>query len=562
MGEAGPVSGNLFELLIRFDPAGLHDAARKWRDLSTGAQSAENRHRSQVNGPLRQAKWEGADAQKAFYTLGRTEQILEILRVEAAAVALTLDTVAERMYQAQTNLKNAVHRAEEQGLSVGADGTVNLPPLGEGERNDPDAASSPERKALTTLRGDVQERINKALADAQQASDQGDRALGRLDAGILTRPRVFGSAAETAADVRDVAKDLGLADPYVPDNKDPKTSADWWKALTPEQQSTYLALYPERIGQLDGLPATVRDEANRLVLDQQLDALKAGSPRGSDMTAGEYNAREQTLMKLKEQLDQHDTAVEDKRVFLLGLDAKAYGGDGKAIVAMGNPDTADHTAVLVPGTGTTIDSTGGQLTRVNDLQEAAKQASKGTNQKVSVISWLGYDAPEVPVVQAPNLSVAWDSRAKDGAEALRQFTQGTRVAQGDHPSHLSVFGHSYGTTLVGAAAAGGEGLGADEIVAVASPGLTVDRADQLHIDPSHFWTGRAADDNIDKVAGYSLGADPVDDEFGGQRFEVDTSGHSGYWDDGSTSLDNQGRIIVGKPPTTLPRLTVNPLGPL
>ncbi|MET8703786.1 alpha/beta hydrolase [Kitasatospora sp. NPDC004723] len=555
-------SSNLFELLMRFDPTSLHDAAKAWRDLSNGAQSAENRHRSQVNGPLRQAKWEGEDAQKAFYALGRNEQILEILRVESGAVVLTLDTVAERMYQAQTNLKNAVHRAEEWGLTVGADGTVNLPPLGEGERNDPDAASSSERRALTTLRGDVQERINKALADAKQASEQGDRALGRLDASILTRPRVFGSAAETASDVREVAKDLGLADPYVPDNKDPQKSADWWKSLTPEQQSTYVALYPDRIGQLDGLPAEARDEANRLVLDQQLDELKAGNARGSGLTADEYNAREQTLMKLKDQLDQHDNAAEDKRVFLLGLDATAYGGDGKVIVAMGNPDTADHTAVLVPGTGTTIGSTGGQLGRASDLQEAAKNASKGTNQKVSVISWLGYDAPEVPVVQEQNLSVAWDSRAKDGAEALRQFTHGTRVAQGDHPSHLSVFGHSYGTTLVGAAAAGGQGLGADEIVAVASPGMTVDRAYKLQVDPNHFWTGRAEDDRIAWVSGYSLGFDPIRGEFGGQQFEVDTSGHSGYWDDGSKSVDNQGRIMVGKKPTILPRLTANPPGPL
>ncbi|MFJ4091248.1 alpha/beta hydrolase [Kitasatospora sp. NPDC089913] len=210
----------------------------------------------------------------------------------------------------------------------------------------------------------------------------------------------------------------------------------------------------------------------------------------------------------------------------------------------------------------TIDSTGGQPTRANDLQEAAKGAAKGTDRKVSVISWLGYDAPEVPVVQAPNLAVGSTSRATDGAEALRQFTQGTRAAQGDHPSHLSVFGHSYGTTLVGAAAASGAGLGADEIVAVASPGMTVERADQLHIDPSHFWTGRAADDNIALAAGLTLGEDPIKDNFGGQRFVVDTSGHSGYWDDGSHSLANQGRIIVGKPPGTVPRTAVTSPGPL
>lgn len=97
------------------------------------------------------------------------------MRVESATVALTLDTVADRMYQAQTNLKNAVHRAEEWGLTVGADGVVNLPPLSKGEQNDPEARAGQERKALADLCTQAQERINKALADAKEASDKGPR---------------------------------------------------------------------------------------------------------------------------------------------------------------------------------------------------------------------------------------------------------------------------------------------------------------------------------------------------------------------------------------------------
>ncbi|GAB7188077.1 hypothetical protein ATKI12_7908 [Kitasatospora sp. Ki12] len=549
----------MYELLLAFNPAGMHDAAKAWRDLSNGAQSADNRHRSQVNGPLRQAKWEGGDAESAFYALGRTEQILEIVRVESAAVALTLDTVADRIHQAQTNLQNAVHRAEEWGLTVGPDGTVNMPPLGKGEQNDPEARDDPERKALATLRGNVQDWINKALTDAKEASDKGDLALSRLDADILTRPRVFGSTAETATDVKDVAKDLGLADPYVPDNKDPQKSADWWKSLTPEQQSSYLALYPDRIGGLDGLPATVRDEANRLVLDQQLDAMKAGNARGSGMTSEDYNKTEQALMELKKRLDRQDGAPEEKQLFLLGLDPKAYDHDGRAIIAMGNPDTADHTAVMVPGTGTTLASMPGQIERINALQRASMQTAPGA--KVSVISWLGYDAPEIPVMEAPNVAVAGTTRAEDGAEALRQFTKGVRVAQGDHHTHLTVDSHSYGTTVVGAAAAGGEGLGADDIIAMASPGMTVQRADQLHIEPNHFWTGRADDDNIALATGLTLGGDPMMDMFGGNNIQVDTSGHSGYWNGQDTSqgqpdsqsLLNQARIIVEGQPTTVPK---------
>lgn len=114
---------NDFDLLLHFNPAGLHEAAKAWRGLANGARSAENRHRSQVNGPLRQAKWEGSDADYAFSTMVRTEQILEVVRVESAAAALALDTVADRISQAQTNLKNAVRRAEEWGLTVSSEGT-------------------------------------------------------------------------------------------------------------------------------------------------------------------------------------------------------------------------------------------------------------------------------------------------------------------------------------------------------------------------------------------------------------------------------------------------------
>ncbi|WP_254898438.1 hypothetical protein [Kitasatospora sp. NA04385] len=44
-----------------------------------------------------------------------------------------------------------------------------------------------------------------------------------------------GAASETAKDVQDVAENLGLAAPCIPENKDTEQSAEWWKSLTPEQ---------------------------------------------------------------------------------------------------------------------------------------------------------------------------------------------------------------------------------------------------------------------------------------------------------------------------------------
>ncbi|QKW23964.1 hypothetical protein HUT16_37145 [Kitasatospora sp. NA04385] len=528
-----------FALLQRFDPAGLRETARSWRRLAAAAEDADSRHRHQVNGPLR-GHWQGKDADSAFYTMESTEQKLEIVRVEAESVALVLDTTADRMDQARTNLSNALQRADEWNLPVTDDGAVGLPEQAAPDRHDPDARE--ERHNQVQLRDQVQDRINAALAAAREASDQGARALGRLSADILTQPRVFGAAGESAKDVRDVAEDLGLAAPYIPENKDPAQSAQWWKSLTPEQQQSYIALHPEEIGRLDGLPSTVRDQANRIVLEQQLDALKAGDARGSGMTADEYNQRETNLRVLKEKLDQRDGADEQHQLLLLGLDAE---GDGKAIVSTGNPDTATHTAVLVPGTGTTMKEMPGQIDRIDRLQNATAKELKGTDQTVAVVSWLGYDAPEV------NASVMTPGRAEDGAEDMRRFTDGLRVSEGDHRSHLTVIGHSYGTTAVGAAAAGGRGLQADDIVAIASPGMTTAWASDLHIDPNHFWAGTAADDNIRRVTDLTLGPDPTRGGFGGQTLNIDTSGHSGYWDPDSRSLANQGKIIAGLPPDTV-----------
>jgi hypothetical protein len=38
---------------------------------------------------------------------------------------------------------------------------------------------------------------------------------------------------------------------------------------------------------------------------------------------------------------------------------------------------------------------------------------------------------------------------------------------------------------------------------------------------------------------------PSDESFGAHRMNVDTSGHSGYWDEDSLSLKNQASVVVG-----------------
>ncbi|MFD8694314.1 alpha/beta hydrolase [Kitasatospora purpeofusca] len=535
---------SLYQLLLRFDPHGLHDAASGWTALGHAVESTGQRHRGQVAGPLA-GNWEGEDAKAAVSFMGKTEQQLNIVKMEAGTAALVLNTVADRMHQAQTNLVNAVNRAVDAGLNVSADGVVGLPPVGEGERNDPEAQRA--RQQLGWDMKAFQGRIDAALKDAQAASDQGNAALGRLSSGALDPARANGALAGAKNASAAAMQDLGLVDPYIPDGKDPEQSAAWWKGLTPEQQDAYLALHPDRVGKLDGLPATVRDEANRLVLDEKLDTYRTGKPGDFGIDEDEYRSRIKAMEEIRRKLTASDGNPEKHQMFLLGIDPDAH--NGRAIVSTGNPDKAQHTAIFVPGTGTVLAGVPGQMDHVRRLQKAAEGERNGD---VAVVSWLGYETPNWL-----NGSVAETDRGDAGAPLLRDFTKGLRVAEGDNGvcSHLTLMGHSYGTYVVGAAARDG-GANADDIIALGSPGMGVDRASELNIDPKHVWVGTAKDDFIQTATGTVFGEGPQYGVFGAQHIKVDTSGHGGYWNMGpggaSETLVNQGRIIAGRPPTLAP----------
>lgn len=172
-----------------------------------------------------------------------------------------------------------------------------------------------------------------------------------------------------------------------------------------------------------------------------------------------------------------------QRPYVLRIDDA---GAGRAIVAMGNPDTAQHVATYVPGTGSELSKIGGDMDRADRMVDAARQAGA---RSMSVITWLGYDAP--PTL----LDAASESYADHGKHALDSFQDGLRESHQRAPSHNTVVGHSYGTALVGHAARD-EHLAVDNVVLVASPGVGVDHASQLHIPPDHVYSTTAANDLI------------------------------------------------------------------
>ncbi|REK84527.1 hypothetical protein DY245_43000 [Streptomyces inhibens] len=538
--------------LLRQDFSDSEAAEKAWHQLSTAMDELDARHRSKVSGPLH-AHWKGDDADAALNYLENLESRFGVVRTEAMAISEALGIARAKMMLAQERLRSGVRELEADHFTVDDEGRV-WPPEGS---EDPTAdVTQQERNDQLAKLDYYQSEINDAVGKARKASDEGAKALYELTGEIL-QGNIDDAAGEARDDVKQASKDMHteLGKPYPP--HDPKDAAEWWKNLPESQREAYAALHPEIIGRTDGLPSTVRDDANRLALEQELSAMENYEYHDKYST-DEYNKRLNNMLTLQRELDKRDGAEGHKKLYVLNYDSA---GDGKAVIAMGNPDTADNVGVQVPGTATTMESTDGQLGRLSKLQRSAENADPSA--KTSMVYWLGYDAPEIPVSEAGNVDVAGKGRAESAGPDLRNFTHGLRAShEGGDRANMTVLGHSYGTTVVGIAASKNGGLDADNICVVGSPGMGVDHAKDLNIDPDRFYTGVAEDDPIRNAADMSLGTTPNKSDFGGTRFKVDTHGHSGYWNDRSDSLDNQGKVIAGQHPSKRQDKPVTPVVPV
>lgn len=212
--------------------------------------------------------------------------------------------------------------------------------------------------------------------------------------------------------------------------------------------------------------------------------------------------------------------------YLLGFDPTGL-GDGKVILANGNPDTADHVGVWVPGTKASLESVEGDLGRVERLW--AQSHRLNPDQNVSTVLWLDYNVPDNVFPQATR-----GEYAAEGGPRLHDFLQGNGVAQqADDGSraHTTVVGHSYGSTVVGVSAQSGswdDPQAADDYVFAGSPGVQADRAADLGAGADHVWAmGAPWDDQIVRQGGRFMGLGdngiiPTDESFGGKIMTSDS----------------------------------------
>jgi hypothetical protein len=203
---------------------------------------------------------------------------------------------------------------------------------------------------------------------------------------------------------------------------------------------------------------------------------------------------------------------------------------------------------LVPGSGQDLAAFQGANNKSMSMYNAAIQADQTLNGHLAVTTWMGYDRPDP---------------ARNGAGALDSYLSGVQASHQGPASIDTVVGHSYGSTLVGAAASGGHHLPVENIIGVGSPGMLVSNASDLSLDPGgQVYAARAENDIIKAAVGTVLGPDPTWNGFGAVDIQASpgptwgppaleipsVDAHSSYWDNGNPALADMGAIIAGKPP--------------
>ena len=502
------------------------------------------------SGPAAEAAWQRAAVLRAEVSNGEppSRRIGQALREHAD----TLRTLQESVRQISASAAGAGLRVD---LSAG---TVTAPP---------------EMYAATTRPDLVAQTVSGYVGQFQSVLDQAadlDARTANLININRPDPRTgFGSLSLAPVSEQTLRDQAG---------RTPEQVKAWWETLTPEQQEQAIADYPQLVGWLDGVPASDRDTANRISLDRDLanlhsrDTTLAGREaylksmadqgRIAEVYPDAGNPVGSMFVELQKIEDERKAIAADmvgpndilkrmndpnqRPVFLLGYDPA---DDGKAIVAVGNPDTADNVVTYVPGTMADLNGVNGDIHRADIMANDA--AELAPDKQTSAILWLGYDAPD----WFNNAGSA--SYAEGAATDLQGFESGLRAThEGADPAHNTIIGHSYGTTTVGYAARDGH-LAVDDVIFVGSPGVGVNSASDLHIDggAGNVWASTAANDVI-RLTGIDdnmrFGENPAGEGFGGRVFtSADGSfspvaTHSEYWDQGNPSRSNIALIVTGQ----------------
>lgn len=501
------------------------------------------------------AGWTGPAAAAAAV---EHERLCEQLRRIVAGGFAAARGIAEASDRAEAVLR-ALTEAEElakfHSFLVSYDGQLTEPC--------PVVVPADQAAAVAAERAAVKAEVIDRLEQVQrQAADLGaDLAavLDRVKAGEIDDG--MGATLVEAARAGEAVGGLSMLPP--PPGGSPGDNAGWWASLSDGERNQILATRPQWVGNLDGIPAAVRDEANWARLDDERARLEAERDRlqadlDDNWFGGTFTNDDAALDHVNAKLaalDRIETTLEkgDRQLLLLDLS----GERAEAAVAVGDVDTADHVAVFTPGLGSTVD---GSLKGYDDNMERLRQQAEaesrryGDDGSVAAVTWIGYQAPQ-PGLEGYNPgdsdSVLQGDSARAGGGDLADFYRGIDASRATDP-HLTALGHSYGSTTTGFALQ--QETGVDDVVFFGSPGVGTSHTEDLQIPEGHSYriearrdwvadTGQFGIDptHMDGMTGLSAREETLPD---GRRL-AESTGHSDYLAQDSTSQYNMSVVVAG-----------------
>lgn len=245
-----------------------------------------------------------------------------------------------------------------------------------------------------------------------------------------------------------------------------------------------------------------------------------------------------------------------ERVGIYHYDASRYKGYGRGVFVIGDGlESADFVFFIVPGTTHSLKTAEeliwagknvydqckyllGELEKGDKERKSTKlndttKVKYSKNDSVSVIVWIGYDAPQGAMAAVP---FGANSGAPELIKDVDDIKKGI-AARGKNP-RITLSGHSYGSVVVGFAArqqwksALNPRRGAtttssvnarwvDALILLGSPGSGVSAAPNLSFSDSVF-VGSNSFDVITQIGrlvpGLAFGRDPADIRFRSKRF--------------------------------------------
>ncbi|ORV12523.1 alpha/beta hydrolase [Mycobacterium celatum] len=421
--------------------------------------------------------------------------------------------------------------------------------------NDPQATAEQKNYFIKNL-------VRETHAENVQLVQAGAAKLGKPPTTPLTvRPASNGHEVPLTPLPQDTGPQIPKA------GSDPNDVKRWWDSLSQQQKDQLLREHPDMLGNLDGIYVADRSTANTTVMQQDLDRV-TNAASGHHVSVEEVTAHPQSYGLTTTDVARYTNAVQVKKglddnstktgapTFLQVYEPEKFDGQGRAAIAIGNPDTAANTAVVVPGTSHSV--TQGWLSSDDAANLYNETWAANHGKATSVVAWMGYNAPDSladPQVGQTGLAHQGGALLASDVNALNVTHQGA--------SDVTVIGHSYGSTTVADAAAG-YGMHANDVVLIGCPGTDMAHsAADFHLAPGgHVYVGAASTDPITQLGGIpqvhapgtdvtvALGTDPAAEGFGSTRFKAEVPGltfndHSHYYDPGSESLFSMADIASG-----------------